>query len=108
MFVRGRLDKNISISTIAGLIVVSLLFMPLAAANLWWCEVSNSGHTILFLFISIVLYYWLSVVFRFSSIAITYLVVLVTGLLLGIAIEMLQGCCKDRSVLMIYTEIFME
>ena len=91
MFVRGRLDKNFIFSTIAGLIVVSLLFMPLAATNLWWREVFNSGHAILFLFISFVLYYWLNATFPLSSTAITYFVVLVTGLLLGIAIEMLQG-----------------
>ena len=66
------------------------LFMPLTAANLWWCEIFNNGHTILF-FVSFVLYYWLNATFPFSNTAIMYLIVLVAGLLLDIAVDMLQG-----------------
>ena len=91
------LDKKFLFSAIAGLIVVSLLFMPLAAGNLWWREVFNSGHVILFLFISFVLYFRLSDTFRFSSSVVIYSVVLVVGLLLGIAIEMLQGLLQREA-----------
>ena len=101
------LDKNFLFSAIAGLIVVSLLFMPLAAGNLWWREVFNSGHTILFLFISFVLYFRLSATYRFSNSVIIHLVVLVTCLLLGVAIEMLQGLLqRETSVDDLYRNFF--
>ena len=86
MIVRSNLNKKFLFSAIAGLIIVSVLFMPLAIANLWWREVFNSGHTVLFVFISYILYFWLTATFRFTSAAVVYLVVLVMCLLLGIAI----------------------
>jgi hypothetical protein len=107
MVVRRDLNKNFLFSAIAGLIVVSLLFMPLAAGNLWWREVFNSGHTILFLFISFVLYLRLSATSRFSNSVIIYLVVLVVVLMLGIAIEMLQGLLqRETSVDDLYRNFF--
>ncbi len=107
MVVRRDLNKNFLFSAIAGLIVVSLLFMPLAAGNLWWREVFNSGHVILFLFISFVLYFRLSAIYRFSNSVIIYLVVLVTCLLLGVAIEMLQGLLqRETSVDDLYRNFF--
>ncbi len=81
--------------------------MPLGTGSLWWRELFNSGHTILFLFISFILYSWLKTTFCFSSSATTYLVVLVTGLLLGIAIEMLQGLLqRETSVDDLYRNFF--
>lgn len=65
--------------------------MPFSATNLWWTEVFNSGHVILFLLISFEFYFWLSATFCFSSAAIIYLAVLVAGQLLDMAIETLQG-----------------
>ncbi len=107
MIVRSNLDKNILFSAIAGLIILSLLFMPFAADSLWWREVFNSGHTILFVVISSVLYFRLSATVRFSNSAIIYLIVLVTGLLLGIAIEVLQGLLqREASVNDLYRNFF--
>ncbi len=107
MIVRSNLNKNLLFSTIAGLIIVGLLFMPLATANLWWREVFNSGHVILFVFISYILYFWLSATFRFTSTAVTYLVVLLMCLLLGIAIEALQGLLqREASVDDLYRNFF--
>jgi len=101
------LDKKFLFSVLAGLIIVSLLFMPLATANLWWREVFNSGHVILFLFISFALYFRLSATFHFSSSTIIYLVVLLTCLLLGIAIEVLQGLLqREASVDDLYRNFF--
>ena len=91
------LDKNLLFSAFAGLIIVSLLFMPMAAGNLWWREVFNSGHTILFLFISYILYFRLSATFRFKNSAVIYLIVLVACLLLGIVIEVLQGLLQRET-----------
>ena len=107
MVVRRDLNKKFLFSTIAGLIVVSLLFMPFATGNLWWREVFNSGHVILFLFISVVLYFWLSGTFRFSNSAIIYLIVLLMGMLLGVAVEMLQGLLqRETSVDDLYRNFF--
>ena len=97
MIVRSDLDKKFLFSTIAGLIVVSLLFMPLAAGNLWWREAFNSGHVILFAVISYVLYFRVSITFRFSNTVIIYLIVLVAGLLLGLAIEVLQDLLQREA-----------
>jgi hypothetical protein len=107
MIVRGRLDIRFLFSAIAVLIIMSLLFMPLTAANLWWREVFNSGHTVLFFFVSIGLYYWLNAAFRLSNSPIMYLIVLVTCLLLGIAIELLQGLLqREASVDDLYRNFF--
>lgn len=107
MIVSSSLNKKFLFSAISGLIIVSLLFMPLAAGNLWWREVFNSGHVILFLFISFVLYFRLSETLRFSNSAIIYLLVLVTGLLLGVTIELLQGLLqRETSVDDIYRNFF--
>ena len=107
MIVSCSLNKKFLFSAISGLIIVSLLFMPLAAGNLWWREVFNSGHVILFLFISFVLYFRLSATLRFSNSAIIYLIVLVTGLLLGVTIELLQGLLqRETSVDDLYRNFF--
>ena len=107
MIVSSSLNKKFLFSAISGLIIVSLLFMPLAADNLWWREVFNSGHVILFLFISFVLYFQLSATLRFSNSAIIYLIVLVTGLLLGVTIELLQGLLqREASVDDLYRNFF--
>ncbi len=107
MIVCRNLNRNFLFSFVAGLIVLSLLLMPFSATNLWWTEVFNSGHVLLFLLISFVLYFWLSASFCFSSAAIIYLVVLVTGLLLGVAIEALQGLLqREASVDDLYRDFF--
>ena len=107
MIVYRNLNKKFLFLFVAGLIVVSLLLMPFSATNLWWTEVFNSGHVLLFLLISLVLYFWLSATFCFSSAAIIYLVVLVTGLLLGVAIEALQGLLqREASVDDLYRDFF--
>ena len=71
--------------------------MPLAAGNLWWREVFNSGHVMLFIYISFVLYFRLSAISRFSNSVIIYFVVLVVGMLLDIAVEMLQGLLQRET-----------
>ncbi len=107
MIVSCSLNKKFLFSAISGLIIVSLLFMPLVAGNLWWREVFNSGHVILFLFISFAFYFRLSAALRFSNSAIIYLIVLVTGLLLGVTIELLQGLLqREASVDDLYRNFF--
>ena len=52
MLVPSRLNIKYLFPLIAGLTLVSLLLMPLTVANLWWRETFNSGHTMLFIFMS--------------------------------------------------------
>lgn len=97
MLVHSRLNIKYFFPLIAGLALVSLLFMPLTAANLWWREAFNSGHTILFIFISFTLYFWLKAVLRFSTPMTIYLLVLVAGMLFGVVIEVLQGLMQREA-----------
>lgn len=57
MIVGSDRDKKFLLTTVVVLMVAGLLFLPIAADNLWWREVFNSGHTALFLVISFVLYF---------------------------------------------------
>jgi hypothetical protein len=76
--------------SIACLLVVCGLFWPFAISNLWWREALNSGHVILFFFISLALYFVFSARSFFSSTVATYFVVLLTGLAIGVVIEISQ------------------
>jgi len=73
------------------LTVVALLFSPpVHINNLWWHEVINSGHTVLFFFLSFIIYSRLKAIAPDSSVLIIYLYVIAIGILLGIVIEGLQ------------------
>jgi hypothetical protein len=70
--------------------IVALLFFSVPANNLWWREAVNSGHTLLFIFLSFVIYHQIRARARFPNTLIIYLYVLILGLLLGAVIEALQ------------------
>lgn len=76
---------------IIGLVVVCGLFVPFTSINLWWREVLNSSHVVLFFFISVVLYFLFSTRSFFRSAVAVHAAVLVAGMIIGVSIEMLQG-----------------
>ncbi len=86
MPVRTDFYKAISLAVIA-----VLLFAPLPATNLWWREAINSGHTLLFVFLSFIIHSQISARMRLSNNFVIYLFVLIIGMLLGVAIEILQS-----------------
>ncbi len=86
MFVRASFYRVIALIVIAG-----LLFAPLPTNNLWWREAINSGHTLLFIFLSFIIHSQISVRMRLSNSFVIYLFVLIIGMLLGVAIEVLQS-----------------
>ncbi len=97
MIVYSGLNKKFLFLAIATLLVTSLLFMPVAADNLWWREVFNSGHTVLFLVVSFVLFFRLHAAFQFSSVKIIYLAVVILMLSLGVAIEVVQSLLQREA-----------
>ena len=72
-------------------LLVILLFIPLAATNLWWRELFNSGHTVLFALIALLLYAQLKVHLQAVDQKKIYLLVLLIGVILGVSIEIAQG-----------------
>jgi len=80
-----------------------LLFAPLPANNLWWREAVNSGHTLLFFFLSFAIYYQLSAKSRLSNHLVIYLLVLLIAMLMGVLVEALQiASQRDASLNDIY------
>ncbi len=73
------------------IVITGLLFAPLPASNLWWREAVNSGHTLLFIFLSFIIYSQFSARMRLLNGFVIYLLVLIIGMLLGVAIEVLQS-----------------
>lgn len=107
MIVGSNRDKKFLLITIAVLMVAGLLFLPIAAESLWWREVFNSGHTVFFLVISFVLYFWLLAAFPFISTEIMYLAVLFLMLLFGVAIELIQsGLHREASMDDLYKDFY--
>ena len=87
--------------------LVALLFIPLDSGNLWWRAAFNSGHTIVFIILSFPLYFWLKSVFNSFTPAVLYLLVLATGMLFGMVIEVLQGLLqREASVDDLYRNLF--
>jgi len=77
--------------------LVCLLFLPLSADSLWWREVFNSGHTILFIIVSLILYSHIDGLQKDTSQLTVCLLVLVTGLTLGVLIEVMQGMMQREA-----------
>ncbi len=106
MILPNKLSKTLLYSAI-GLIIICALFLPISTTNLWWREALNSGHVILFVFVSFALYSVLSTRSYLASSIKTYLAVLVIGLLLGVAVEILQGMLqREASIEDLYKNIF--
>lgn len=107
MILPNKLSKSFLFSVIGLIIICALFFSPFSATNLWWREALNSGHTILFVFVSLALYSVLSVRPSLSSSIKSYFAVLVVGLLLGVAVEVLQGLLqREASTEDLYKNIF--
>ena len=107
MVVRRSLNNKILFFAVVSLAVSILLFMPLSTGSMWWRELFNSGHVILFAVIAYFLFFRLYATGRFSGVVTTGLVVLVTGMLLGLMIEGLQGVMhRESSVDDLYRDFF--
>lgn len=81
------------------LLVACGLFWPFVVSNLWWREALNSGHVILFFFISLALYFLFSTRSFFSSKVVTYFAVLFAGLAIGVVTEISQTLFQRESSL---------
>lgn len=102
MFVRTDFYRAISL-----VVIVGLLFASVPAHNLWWREAINSGHTLLFVFISFVIHSQISARKRFSNVFVIYLSVLIIGMLLGVVIEALQSIGqREASLNDLYGDFF--
>jgi len=83
--------RKLLTETILLIFILTLFLIPLPVGNLWWRELFNSGHTFLFIFISLGLYSSLNAACKISNTLILHLVVLMGGLFIGGIIELLQG-----------------
>ena len=83
----NSLNKNLIIITCAA----AVLLLPLPAKSLWWREALNSGHTIIFIVISFVIYSQLRKKAPSLDVRATYFFVLVAGLVFGLVVELVQG-----------------
>lgn len=73
------------------LLTFFLLFISLPAYNLWWDEVFNSGHALLFLIFTCLLYQKLKIQYRQLKTSTLYVGVFILAVLTGALIEALQG-----------------
>lgn len=102
MFIRSKLYRNI-----AWVVVFCLLFAPLPVNTLWWREVFNSGHTVLFAVLSFVIYRRIKAATHFSNNLAVYFLVLIAGISFGILIELLQSFAqRDASLNDLYGDFF--
>ena len=98
----NSLNKNIIIIISAG-----LLLLPLPANNLWWREAFNSGHTLIFIVISFVIYSQLTVKAPTMGVRAAYFFVIVAGVMFGVVIEVVQGLVgRDTSWDDLYKNLF--
>jgi hypothetical protein len=74
-----------------------LLLAPLPADTLWLRELFNSGHSIVFFFITLILFEYVSIRLRGFHPVITFLVVLATAFMIGVFIEMTQGLLQREA-----------
>lgn len=98
----NSLNKNIIITISAG-----LLLLPLPANNLWWREAFNSGHTLIFIVISFVIYSQLTVKAPSMGVRAAYFFVFVAGMMFGVVIEVVQSLVgRDTSWDDLYKNLF--
>ncbi len=84
-----------------------LLFVPFPAESLWWREFFNSGHTVLFAILSIVIYRQIKANIHFSNVLVVYVLVLFVGMSFGVIAELLQGLMqRDPSLNDLYGDFF--
>ena len=90
---------NNYLSAIILVVAIGLLIVPLPTNNLWWHEATNTGHTIVFAIISVIVYYQIYTNTRFSNKLLLYFFVLVICMSLGVLIEVLQDLVHRESSL---------
>lgn len=70
--------------------VLALFFIPLPDDTLWWRQAANSGHVIIFLLFSFVLYNYLGHLRQHQARLKTYAVIIIVGMLMGVVVELIQ------------------
>jgi hypothetical protein len=73
------------------IVIAGRLFAPIQASNLWWREVLNSGHTVLFAFLFFVIYQQVKIRARGMRVFAVYLYAFLIAGLLGLLVEVLQA-----------------
>ena len=71
--------------------LVGLFFVPFSVTGLWWHEVVNCGHILLFILIYILLHAQIKKLKIFSNAVSVSLATLLIGLIIGVLVELLQG-----------------
>jgi len=74
-----------------------LLLVPLPADTLWLRELFNSGHSIVFFFITLILFEYVSIRLKGFHPVVTFLVVLAAAFMIGVFIEMIQGLLQREA-----------
>ena len=102
MFIRRNLFRNIVLVA-----ALCLLFLPLPANSLWWREVFNSGHTVLFALLSFIIYQQIkAAAYPLNTLA-RYFLALFAGISLAVLTELLQGFVqRDASLADLYSDVF--
>lgn len=73
------------------IISIVVLLLPIPADSLWLRELFNSGHILVFVFITLYLYRYLSLRYENDNRVATYLIVLAVAFTIGVIIEVLQS-----------------
>jgi len=74
-----------------------LLLVPLPADTLWLRELFNSGHSVVFIFITLILFEYVNIRLKGFHPVIISLVVLATAFVIGVFIEMTQGLLQREA-----------
>ncbi len=102
MFIRRNHFRNIVL-----VVTLCLLFLPLPVNSLWWRELFNSGHTVLFALLSFVIYQQVKAAAFLSGTLARYFLVLLIGISLAVLTELLQGFVqRDASLADLYSDVF--
>lgn len=94
MLIWNNLYRNLIV-----VVVIGLFFLPIPAGNLWWREAVNSGHTLLFIFLTFIIHHRVKSRSQNLSTLVQFIWVLVLGLVLGVAIELLQTLVQREASL---------
>jgi len=91
--------RNNNFRIIISVVFLCLFFIPVPTGNLWLREAVNSSHTVLFFILSLVLYYSVIGLNRYTNRLLIGFTVLAIGMLLGLIIEMLQSLTQRQASL---------
>lgn len=106
-WIHGKTRNSYFKYLILGTIALLLFLPPVHVDSLWWRELINSGHTILFVFLSFYVLSLIMVKVPDTNVVIKYLCVLLICFLAGVVIEVLQTLVhREASLKDIYGNLF--